>query len=208
MRRLDSGFSIIELIVSLTLLAMILALLPGAFRTGKRGWETAVTLDQRAAENAAVEFLRHRLAEAMPLFDRDDSGRTRLAFSGASQDVSFVAPASSGPFGGGLYRFGVALEPGNVPGQSQLLLRMTPYRPAGLESTPPATEHVLMSGMGSLQLRYFGALAAGDEPVWSSDWRRQDQLPDLIELFSQSNAKATRSLGPLIVELKLKPAGR
>jgi general secretion pathway protein J len=200
----DAGFSLIELIVSLALLAMILALLPGAFRTGKRGWETAAVLEQRAVADASVDFLRHRLAEAVPLFDRDESGRARLAFSGGPSQVNFVAIAPSGPDGGGLYRFGVTTQPGAAPGSSALVLRMAPFRQQGLENPAPASEHVLMSGIGSLQLRYFGIPAEGGEAVWTDNWQREDRLPDLVELLAVSNTYGTRTLGPLRVELKLR----
>ena len=200
----DAGFSLIELIVSLALLAMILALLPGAFRTGKRGWETAAVLEQQAIADASVDFLRLRLAEAMPLFDRDASGRTRLAFSGGPSEINFVAIAPSGPNGGGLYRFGVTTQPGATPGSSALVLRMTPFRQPGLERASPASEHVLMSGIGSLQLRYFGIPTDGGEAVWTDIWQREDRLPDLVELLAVSNTNSARTLGPLRVELKLR----
>lgn len=200
----DAGFSLIELIVSLALLAMILALLPGAFRTGKRGWETAAVLEQRAMTDTSVDFLRHRLAQATPLFDRDKSGRARLAFSGGPSEVNFVAIAPSGPNGGGLYRFGVTVQPGATPASSALVLRMTPFRQQGLESAAPASEHVLKPGIGSLQLRYFGSPTEGGEAVWSDVWQRDDRLPELVELFAVSNTNGARSLGPLRVELKLR----
>lgn len=204
----DAGFSLIELIVSLALLAMILALFPGAFHTGKRGWESAARLEQQAAAEASADFLRHRIAEAALLYDKDESGRSHLAFSGGPQALSFVAPAPSGPFGGGLYRFAVAIAPDAATGASALVLRMTPFRRQDSSAALPASERSLAAGIGILRLRYFGVNTAGGEAAWSEAWLREDELPGLIELDAVSSKSGASAFGPLRVELKMKAVAK
>lgn len=201
----EAGFSLIELLVSLTLLAMILTLLPGAFRTGKRGWETTGELEQRAAADASIDFLRHRLAETLPLFDRDESGRARLAFSGTSQDVTFIAPSPSGPVGGGIYRFGLGISPAGTSA-SALVVRMIPFRHQDTVPASPAAGHVLVPDIAALRLRYFGEQAEGEGAGWSGEWRRPDRLPDLIELQGDPLERGGLGLGPVRVELRLRSA--
>ena len=200
----EAGFSLIELLVSLTLLAMILAMLPGAFRTGKRGWETASVIEQRAAADASIDYLRHRLAEAAPLFDKDESGRSQLAFSGGSQALSFVAPAPSGPVGGGLYRFTLTAQPsaGAVP--LALILRMVPYRQQEPQFASAPSEHVLMPAIGSFRLRYFGIQNEKELPAWSDVWPRQDRLPAMIELQAGGRQEGVGAVSPIRIELKLR----
>ena len=198
-RKTEAGFSLVEVLVSLTLLAMILALLPGAFRTGKRGWETAAVIEQRAASDASIDYLRHRIAEAAAVFDKDESGRSRIAFNGGDQDLSFVAPAPSGPGGGGLYRFTVAAPLGASARPADLTLSMTPYRQLETQADPVVSKHVLLPAIRSLKFRYFGIQTDGEKPAWSDAWLRQDQLPVLIELQADSADNAGK---PMRVELK------
>jgi general secretion pathway protein J len=200
----EAGFSLVELLVSLTLLAMILALLPGAFRTGKRGWETASVIERRAAGDASIDYLRHRIAEAAPLFDKDESGRSRLAFSGGSQDLSFVAPAPSGPVGGGLYRFTLTAQPRAGAGSFALVLRMVPYRQQEPQFASVPSEHVLMPAIGSFHLRYFGIQNEKELARWSDTWPRQDQLPVMIELQAGGREEGAGADSPIRIELKLR----
>ena len=201
----DAGFSLIELIVSLALFAMILALLPGAFRTGKRGWETAAVIEQVASAEASADFLRHRLADATPFYDRDESGRARIAFSGGPQQLSFVAPSQAGPSGGGFYRWSIATAPAGET--SALMLTMAPFSAVQTDATATATERVLLNGVRALRIRYFGAEEADGEAVWADEWRRSDQLPQLIEIEAETLQSRTASFGPLRVALRLSQPG-
>lgn len=202
----DGGFSLVELIVSLALFAMILALLPGAFRTGKRGWETAAVIEQVAIAEASAEFLRHRLAEATPFFDRDESGQARIAFSGGSQQLTFVAPSQSGPSGGGFYRWSIATAPAGQ--SSDLMLTMTPFAASQTGIAPAATERVLLSGIRALRIRYFGADEAGGEPLWAGEWRGQYELPQLIEIEAETSNSKSALFRPLRVALRLSQPGQ
>lgn len=201
----DGGFSLLELLVSLTLFSLVLLVLPGAFRTGKRGWETSALIEQSAASAAAADFLRHRIGEAAPFFDRDESGRSQLAFYGGAQELSFVAPAPSGPAGGGLYRFKLAAELGSNPGKLALVLRMSAYRPQSDATQVALSDHVLMSSVSSFSLRYFGEQIAGEPPAWSDAWTRTDRLPNLVEVHAVSARPDLTTVGPMRIELKLQP---
>ncbi len=200
----EAGFSLIEVIVSLTLLAMILILLPGAFRTGQRGWETAALIEQRAASEASINFLRQRMAEASARFDTDESGRAEIAFSGLPDQMTFIAPSSSGPAGGGLYRFTVKAVLADRPGTSDLVVVMQPFRPNETNTVGSDTGHRLLSGVSELRFRYFGSQVAGDAPVWSDGWIRTDQLPDLVELPASTGPVGAHV--PIRIAMKLRPA--
>jgi general secretion pathway protein J len=199
----ENGFSLLEVLISLTLFSMVLLLLPGAFRTGKRGWETSARIEQSAATKAAGDFLRHRLAEAVPLYDRDESGRVRLAFYGGPQDLSFVAAAPSGPSGGGLYRFKLVTAPGRQTGSSALVLRLSAYRPQSFEGEQALPEHILVPMISSLGFKYFGEQIPGEAATWADKWERSDRLPSLVEIEAGSNGRRLESLGPLRIELRL-----
>lgn len=150
----DAGFTLVELLVSLTILALLLAMVPGTLRLGRRAWETPGQLDQASDELAALGFVQTHIKSAVPIFERDAQGVSRIAFSGAPLSVSFIVPLSGGPYGGGLYR----IELGSA-------LRVSLYQGASTsgQSALPAEERPLGNLSGRLHFRYFWGSA-----VWSS----------------------------------------
>ena len=97
----EHGFSLMEMLVSLVILALILALLPGAFRLARQVWTATAMLDRESGRDAGLDFLDTRLAEAMPLFEPGKAGLVNILFSGSKDAIAFVAPSRNGPAGGG-----------------------------------------------------------------------------------------------------------
>ena len=92
---LQKGFTLLELLISMTLLGMILVLLFGGLRLGMRSWDAveqqADTLNLvRSVEN----FLRTEMARVQPYRWKTAPGQP-LAFVGERNKVSFVTQAAS-----------------------------------------------------------------------------------------------------------------
>jgi general secretion pathway protein J len=201
---------LLELLVSLVLLALILSFVGGALRFGTRAWEATGALDRGASTAAVRTFLEQRLAEAMPVYERDEAGRVRIAFSGLSQELSFVSPFTRGEAGGGLYRFRLHLQPvvrGAQPGMA-LALRQSLYRP---DFVRPAAEtsadgQFLLEDIAGIEFLYFGRKDPRTSAAWQSEWTRTDALPELIEMSVHFREHDARAWLPLVVELKLRTA--
>ena len=100
----ETGFSLIELLVSLVLLALLMVLIPGTLTMARREARVAVELDRRARFDAALTFVEHRLAEATAVYERGEDGRLHIIFDGEMDAVSFMAPLTvsfSGSASGG-----------------------------------------------------------------------------------------------------------
>lgn len=127
-RRNEDGFTLIEVLVSLVLLALVLGLLSGVVGFARGTWDASARLDRESGYDVAGNFLRARLGEAIPMFEPTEAGAVRVAFKGNSESISFVAASPNGPAGAGLYRF--ALEGGAGAGTAKVLLvRLAPYQP-------------------------------------------------------------------------------
>lgn len=199
------GFTLIEVLVSLVLLGLVLALLSGAMRFARGTWDAAARLDREAGYDMAGGFLRARLGEAMPLFEKAKGGVVRVAFQGGKEALRFVAPTPNGPAGAGLYWF--VLEPGPGAGQTgarTLLVKLAPFQAKPSESTidTPFDDHVLVENVKSVAFRYFGRGTPRATPTWHEAWTRTDSLPDLVELTIIRNDRE----GPLslVIELRLR----
>ena len=197
------GFTLIEVLVSLVLLALVLSLLTGAVRFARGTWDAAARLDLESGFDAA-SFTRARLGEAVALFEQGEAGLVRVAFKGTGDSVTFVAPAQTGPTGAGLYRYVLEFEsPGSSRTAGNLLVRLAPYQPRHRDTAElPLEKHVLAENVKAVAFRYFGRKDLRSTPEWHTAWPRTDALPDLVEMvITHSNRE---SPAPLVIELRLR----
>ena len=195
--RREDGFTLVEVLVSLVLLALVLAVLAGGLRFARGTWGAADKLDELAGYAMAERFLRARLGEAMPVYEHSAAGTVRVAFQGSGDTLSFVAPASNGPAGAGLYRYVLEAAPAQV-----LAVRLAPYQPKQGRGEADLSRHELLRGVQSVAFRYFGPSQLGGAPAWHAAWTRTDALPNLVEISIARDDREGGSLS-LIVELRL-----
>lgn len=97
-----AGFTLLELLIAMSLLGFILALLFAGMRLGARSWDAGEALAEKSAHMAALQgFLRRELAQAVP-YKWKKKPDMNLAFIGQPGFIRLVAPISvrSGPGGG------------------------------------------------------------------------------------------------------------
>ena len=208
--RRQAGFTVVELLISLVILTLILSFFPSTLHLGQRVWERQERFAQGAGLAAFHHYVEQRLAEAMPIFERSRTGKIEIDFEGGPQTVRFVAPARTGPGGGGVYRFELTQQgltekdPGNTLGRT-LVLRQQIHRPGRRNKLFIASgEHVAPGRIGKLTLRYFGRANPDQTPQWYTRWPRSDALPDLVEI-GVSRARQKTGMQRRIVELRLRP---
>lgn len=201
--RLDDGFTLVEVIVALAILALLLAMMPGAFGIGRRAWETTGRIEHAELKSAARQYIEQRLAEAMPVLVADGNGQRRPGFRGASQDLSFVAPSATGPAGGGLYHHVLTVEA--VAGRPALVLRLAPIT-SPRAAVRDEQSRVLIDDVDGLRFRYFGQPAEDSERRWYDDWPQSERLPELVDLSPRPPDGKTVStpFQPLVVALRLR----
>jgi general secretion pathway protein J len=177
------GFTLVELLVGLSLLSLVTLLLFGGFRFGLRAWEAGD--DRIAASNEiqmAQQLLRRQLAEAQPLVIGSRPETAPTLFQGDGAGVTFVAPLPAHRRVGGFYIFSLATREDR--GSLQLLLRWRRFRPDTVARSDfdPKDESVVVDGIDSIAIGYFGPPAAGLPPQWLPHWDGTLGLPQLVRL--------------------------
>jgi general secretion pathway protein J len=187
-RRSARGFTLVEVIIALTLLASILLLSTGAFRIAGRAWESA---DQRAGHAAAVRlaqvFMKRELERAFPLRWREASGpAARIAFEGEGAALRFIVSRSTAGRGSGLSAVSFAVrEAGSFDRrEKQLVVRreMLDGDATDFDRLAEGQARVLIDAVEDARFEYFGAENDMEEPTWRDEWKARQRLPQLVRI--------------------------
>ena len=194
------GFTLIEMLVSLTAMAVILVLIGGALRVMGRNWD---------ANAGRIETL-DMVSRAFDLIARDaanlqrmtrPSGSPAYLFSGTADTLTFVALEPPQPGEAGLYFIAYTVEPNGAA--AELIRSRAIYR-QGMERFPgatPANRVPLFAGPYVYRFAY--GRIAGAKQSWSADWTLANRLPDLIRL-QVLDRDGGRAFGPpMIVRLRV-----
>ncbi|MFK3825391.1 prepilin-type N-terminal cleavage/methylation domain-containing protein [Pseudomonas yamanorum] len=177
------GFTLLEIMIVLSLLGVLLALMGGALLGANRAVLKAqrytVSLDE---SRAAQQFLRTSISEALPLDVTEDDSQTNGFFVGAPQRLQFVATLP-GVLGGGIQRFTLQLSEG------ELQVAFARFE-SGAQASVPATRsepQVLLKNVDDLQFSYRGLSPKGQATGWISNWPWTKRLPYAVRIAAQVN---------------------
>lgn len=174
------GFTLVEVVIALTLVAVILAGLVSALVSfGK----TSTRLEERTLVSDDVRlvyaFLEQSLGAAAPRIRvRPDDAMPVTWFQGAATELEWLGlmPARHGV--GGLYHLRLGVERG-AGDRRRLMLHYLPY--AGDDPPPDwsaAESHLLLDGVTGFDLAYRGL----DEDEWRAEWRDTEVLPARVKM--------------------------
>ena len=197
----EAGFTILELLIALTLLAALSALLFGGLRLGTRAWERSEATASQTDEIAAAQsFLRRELADAYPRLTTADPTRSRVYFEGARDSLQFLAPALPLLAPGGKGRF--ALMAANRSGRNELRV-VSRFELAREEATSALTDGILVSGFERVEYGYFGTDRPQEPSSWQDDWAERGTLPELVRIRVKFASSDPRVWPDLVIAPRL-----
>jgi len=176
------GFTLLELLVAMTLLGMIATVAFGALRMGNRSWQAGLEQARRTEELRSLPaFLHRHLSQALPV-EWLDGKRSRVAFDGGSDRLNFIAPAPQRR-GAGLYEFSLRLE--DAPDGKRLALYYRVYLPGEkrFQVDRESDRVVLLEGLQGLTIAYFGRERPREVERWRDRWSdTATRLPRLLRI--------------------------
>jgi general secretion pathway protein J len=202
-RRSAGGFTLVELVVAMVLLAVMMLLLYGGLGFSLRAWDAGDAHGRKAADRRLGEnFLRRELTEAFPMRWKDATV-LKVAFEGETARLKFVSSRPAGISMGGLALVGVEVEgDGRTRARHLVMRRAMPddeakdFRPLG-----QAEPSILIADVESVAFGYFGSVNDFSEPQWTETWPYPGRVPQMVRMRVKS-ADGT-SLPDMVVKLML-----
>jgi general secretion pathway protein J len=177
--RSQDGFTLLELLIAITLLGLLTTMLLAGFRLGTRHVERQTTRIERSAQIPAVQaFLRTQLADAQPLLDQT-SGSKSIVFDGRPDGLDFVGVAPESSAIGGLQLFSVEFDR-HTTRQLRVRWQLVGVPEVGLQQG--TNETVLLDRVARVAFYYYGAIPPAKGPAWHQAWQEMEYLPSLIRL--------------------------
>jgi general secretion pathway protein J len=192
-----AGFTLVEILVAITLLGLLMAALFGGVQLGVRAWEASEERLDESSRLATVHgFLRERLAQAYLLEELAPRADAGPAFAGEPDRLSFVTLMPE-HLGGGFQRMVLA-----VTAAAEEPDLTVAWWPAELDDAAVDPEvlrsRALLTRVAELRLAYFGSVERDQAPAWHEVWA-QPVLPQLVRVQLRFPDQDIRTWPDLIV---------
>jgi general secretion pathway protein J len=191
------GFTLIEVMVSLTILAGLLAVTYSGFRVALTMWEKgnarAQTFERR---QTVLAVLREQLRGALPVSYTVEEGtqrHQRIAFDGSSDSLRFVSATS--------WRDGPNAVPRWIELKWDGRLKIDERLMLSPSNTPSGQSlwHLELDTFEEFRLRYLRREQAGSPAEWFETWDMQErrELPAALAIEGKAGGVFTSQIVPL-----------
>ena len=182
--RNTAGFTLVELLLAITLMSILLGLTYSGLRAATRSSVQGEKLLAASGElRASHQFLRRQLNQMLPLSwsVADGNEELRVVFEGDTQSIKYVAPMPGYLGAGGPQVQLVELVPAD---NNELVLQFShallqEFEEEYLYVRDPV---VLLEGVTSADFEFLGVDEQGEVTGWTANWDKPETLPVAVRL--------------------------
>ncbi len=177
----QQGFTLIEVLIAMTLLSMMMVLLFGSLKICADSWERGENKINDVNELAVVyNFFHQHLSLAQPLWNDFSNEKQSFSFQGNDHSLQFVSamPVSAGR--SGLQLFTVDLQSEN--NERFIKVTLTPFFSLTEGAAWHKEEEILINHVSDFTLTYFGSDDGTNLGSWQDKWLAKNVLPSLVKI--------------------------
>jgi general secretion pathway protein J len=182
MRSTERGFTLLELLIAVSLLVLLMAMLLGGLHIATHNLgRQSEQLDRASRTVLAQSFMRAQLGDARPFTTTGAAGGA-IAFDGRADGLDFVGVVPEAAATGGLQVLSLGVSDTRRDEGLELLVGWRPFTGAASAAVAPSHRSVLLDHIQEAAFAYFGAANPDEPPSWHSSWRNMTYLPSLVRL--------------------------
>ena len=178
------GFTLIEVLVAMVLLATIMLLMYSGLSFSLRSWDATDINGRRTADRRLGEnFLRRELSELFPMRWKDAT-QVKVAFEGGTERLRFVSQRPAGLQAGGLSLVGIEVEENREKHtRDVVMMRAMPDDEAkDFGPLDKGERHLVFAGVERVEFGYFGSENEFADPKWHDTWDFAGRIPELVRM--------------------------
>ena len=182
--RRTAGFTLVELLLAITLMSILLGLTYTGLRAATRSSQRGELLLAAGGElRASHQFIRRQLNQMLPLpyAVAEDAEELRIVFEGDARHIQYVAPMP-GYLGAGGPQVQL-IEVVNAD-DGELLIQFSHALLQGFEESRLYDRDpvILLDGVSSAGFEFLTRDEEGELIGWTTSWDQQDTLPVAVRL--------------------------
>ncbi len=198
-----AGFTLVEVLIGIAVLAMLATLIAGGIRMGGRAWTGAERRTANSDDMVLVQnLLRRTIVRARPAYASADPSDRIIVFAGEPNALGLMAPQPGTQYAGPwvYQRFFV-----NRYGDSRaLFVNLRRVQAAGAYFQVATPDRIMvLDHVSDVRFAYFGSASAGEPPAWWDSWMNRTRLPDLVRVRITRDSPALRAWPELIVATRV-----
>lgn len=174
-----AGFTLIEVLLAMTLLSIMVALLFGSLKICSESWNKGETKIAQVNEMAVVyQFFKRHLPSTQPLWDDFSAEERKFSFQGGEDRLQFLSVFPASAERKGLQIFELVFDKAD---QRLVKVILKPFYPVSDDQQEPE-EVILLEHVEKFEISYFGKEKADSEGEWSEQWMERGHLPILVKI--------------------------
>lgn len=187
----DRGFTLLELLVAVTLLAFLSVVLVAGLRYGTNIWRKTETKNTAlTAARTAERIVAGNLARLYPKYVTVSPTESYVDFDGTAHAMTFFSTAQS--------------QTGFLMRDTLEEVRDGDTFSMRIEATPELTRggtiaQTLLARLASVEFSYYGVAGDAKEAAWYPAWQRQAGPPQLVRIHVAAADPGAPTLPDLIV---------
>lgn len=175
-----TGFTLLEVMLAMTLLSLMVVLLFTSLKIGAESWQKGEHKIAEVNEKAVVyQFFKRHLPTIKPLWDDFSDQDSRIfSFQGKKDSLQFVSAFPASANRKGLQLFKITYDRSET---GTLKVSLNPFYPSSDDQQWQTENVTLLENVENFKLQYFDKqeIDSGD---WLDNWQDNEYLPSLIKI--------------------------
>lgn len=202
------GFTLVEMLIALSLVSVMAVIIAGALHLGARVWERSEALIETEHRSRTILERMQRQLRAANFETSESADGTRASFEGGNRSVAFLSSVALNPvnaYGWVWVRYEVDTGPDGINRlllyeQNIALMETASGRQYQRQQNPVE----LASGFGALRFEYLDPAGRSAPLEWRSSWRSTNRqyLPRAVRVtYQETGAAPVRAIACITMAL-------